>query len=269
VFVQNSRCGSRFNIYNSKSSEYKHIMLKNILCFNLQGGSNKLSFEYFSNKKGIGIIYIDRLIYREIGSVSACDILCGICGENLVIKRGNDILLHNIDSDEEKIIASNHHITSLVTADGKYLSWLQPCKNRPCVVVYDIESSTEHFFSAAGNITRLYISGDSVVFQNSCNDKCSIWAYNIKKGTLEKCFENENWIDLYKGSSKAALWTVKKECGEKYVFDVWVYNLQGKTPVKVLSDYNGVIIPAAANKFIFWVDENIGKCNAFVMFLEI
>lgn len=269
VYVQNSRCGSRFNIYNTKNGEYKYIVLKNIVCFNLHGEGNRLSFEYCGNIRGIGIIYIEGLLFKELGNITACDILCGMCHENLVIKRGSDILLHNIDNDNECIIVSNHHISSIVIADGKYVAWHQTFKSRPCVVVHDIEGNMEYFFSAIGKITKMYISGDNIVCQDNVNNKCSILIYNIKSGVLQKCYEDENWIELYKGSSKTVLWTVRKESCGKYLYDVWIYNLQNKAPLKVLSDYSGVIIPAASNRFIFWVDENAGKCNAFVMHLDI
>ncbi|HBM79816.1 MAG TPA: hypothetical protein DD426_03105 [Clostridiaceae bacterium] len=46
---------------------------------------------------------------------------------------------------------------------------------------------------------------------------------------------------------------MRKQFGEEYLFDLWIYNLKDDEASKILSDYRNLVIPAVSDKVLLLI----------------
>lgn len=253
AFVQNLSSGSKILIFNLESGKMKSIVLKNALLFNIHADNKCLMFEFSGNKRGIGIISADTMELTEVDCISSNIILGGIWNGNIVYRRGNEIVLFDMEKGQERVIASCHHIWGAPVISHGICAWQQVYRDKCCVICYDIEKGKNIVLSSSGYINKLFIIDEYIVYQNCCNNKCSIYTYNTSTGDMKNIFSSFNWVELYRGGDGLLVWTVRKECQLEYSFDIWIYNINNERIIKAITDCKSVVIPAASKETVAWV----------------
>ena len=269
IFIQNLCNGSKITIYNIRTGKIRSITMKGLLCFNSHNANNNAVFEFCSNKRGIGILPIDTLKFKEIEDIGMNDILGGIWGNHILIRRGYDIILHDINTNEELEVASSHHIFGTPVVGEGNCSWLQLYSDKYFIVLYDIETGTNLIYNPAGYINKMYLYKEYLVYQSCDKSKCCVCIYNIYNGSFKKCFESSNWIELYMGRDDVLVWTVRKKVEGKYIFDIWIYDIQDDKIKKVVADYENAVIPTVSERMILWVDANMNGDDLYLMSIDI
>lgn len=265
VFIQNSSSSSKITVYNINTGKTKSVCLKGMLCFNIHSYNNYIVFEFSGEKRGIGIFDINTWEIKKIDYALTDIILGGMWKNHIVLRRGYEIILYDIAKNSEKTIASCRHIFGVPAIGYEYCVWLQRYKDRCCIVLYNIADDKNIIFASSGYINKLYIIEGNIVYQNCTDNICGIYVYNISECRLTKCFESPNWIEPYMGRDNTMVWTVRKECQGKYLFDIYIYNIYNNKISKILSDYNNTVIPAVSNELLLWVDANIKGDSLYMM----
>jgi len=238
--------------------------MKNVLCFNAHAYNNYIIFEFSRDRRGIGILCTETLEVKEIDSMGSNILLGGMWENYIILRRGYDIILFDVDKNKEKLIASCHHIAGLPAIGHGYCSWIQLYKEKSCIALYDIEKNSSFIFTPRNCVSKVYLINHYMVYQSCSKNKCNIFAYNICTGELKKCFESSDWVELYVGRDNTLVWTVRRGKGE-YIFDIYVYNIYNSKTVKVLSDYRNAVIPTVSNGLLLWVDGNIEGDSVYIM----
>lgn len=268
VFIQNSSNSSKITVYNIKTCKARSINMKNIWCFNAHSYGNYVIFEFSGERRGIGILSVETLSVKEI-DYSGIDMVLGGMWENYVVLRRNyDIVLRDIESNKETIIASCRHIIGVPTIGYGHCAWLKLYKDKCCIVLYDIAKGSSLIMTSSGYINKIYLIGGHVVYQNCSDNKCSIYVYNIQTGVLKKCFESRNWIELYIGRNDTLVWTLRKEYQGRYLFDIFVYNIYNNKMAKMVSDYSNTVIPTVSNELLVFIDGNMKGDSAYLMRID-
>lgn len=269
VFIQNSNNGSKIIVYNIKTGEMKSVAMKNTFCFNAHSDNKSIAFEISGSRRSIGIINTKTLELSEINNIANGVVLGGIWDNNLILRRGQNIELYDISLGEITTIASCHHILGSPVTGYNGCAWLQIYKGRCCIAFYDIKKKSNLIIPSSGYINKMYIIENYLVYQNCSNNKCCIYMFNTLSGQLNKIFESYEWVELYKGKNGVLVWTVRKEYQRIYLFDVFIYNTNNDTMVKVLSDCKNAVIPTVSNDVILWVDANMEGDSLCLMPVEL
>lgn len=269
VFVQSSFSGSKITLYDIETGKVKNLAMKGKMCFNVHSYDNYVVFEYSGDKRGIGILCVDNMEVKDIECSSPDIVLGGMWEDYIVLRRGSDIVLYDINKKTEKIIASCYHIFGTPAIGYGSCVWLQLYRGKCCIVLYDIVQDRRLIFTPPGHVNKTCLIKGYMIYQNCENNKCSIYAYDIEKGNLKKCFESRNWIELYIGRDNTLVWTVRKECQGRYLFDMHVYNIYNGKMEKILSDYDNTVIPTVSNELLLWVDGSMKKDSVYLMPIDV
>ncbi|KPU46037.1 hypothetical protein OXPF_05180 [Oxobacter pfennigii] len=268
VFIQNSLNNSKITVYNVITHKTRILNMKNLICFNVHSYDNKIVFEYSGNKRGIGIMDTNTMELDEIELSSSNVILGGIWENNIVLKRGYEIILFDINENKEKSIGNYHHIFGTPVIGYGYCGWLQIFRDKCLIVIYDIKKNNRLVITSRGYINKIIMADGYIVYQSCVNNKHYIYSYNILNGQLIKIYESNKWIELYKGKDNTLVWTVKKDGHETYMFDIHIYDINNMKTIKTLQDYSSLIIPTASKRHLLWIDGKKDRDSVFCMSID-
>lgn len=269
VLVQNLSSGSKIIIYDIGAREMKPVLMKGISCFNVNGDGENIVFEFSGLKRGIGIINMKSLELKVMDNLGRDIILGGVWEDYIVFRRRNDIVLFDLKHGDESVISSCHHITGSPVVGYGSCAWLQQYRGKSCIAFCNIENMSNLYISSPGYINKMYLLEKKLVYQSCINNKCCIYTYDIKSSFISSIFESYNWIELYRGRDGSVVWTDRKLCGSEYIFDIWVYNVNGSSPVKILSDCSNAVIPAASGRLVLWLDAKAEGDSVSLMNIDI
>ncbi|HBM73947.1 MAG TPA: hypothetical protein DD429_00115 [Clostridiaceae bacterium] len=254
ILVQNLSKGSKIIIYDMAQKELKPVFLKDVSCFNVSCDNRNIVFEFSGLKRGVGILNVNSLKLDYLDDLGNDIMLGGIWKNYIAFRRRSDVVLFDIKHKRERVISSCRHIIGSPVLGYGNCAWLQQYKDKSCVGFYDIENRNSLFLSSSGYINRIYLLEKKLVYQNCSDNKCSIYTYDIKTGFITKVFESYDWIELYKGRDGSVVWTTRRLCGNEYIFDIWIYNVNGGLPDKIISERCNAVIPAASGNLVLWLD---------------
>lgn len=254
IFIQNSSSGSKISISNIDTGKTKSISMKGVFCFNAHTDNFNAVFEFSGNKRGIGVLYIDSLYIKEVQDISDDAFLGGIWHNIIVFRQGSDIVFSDIDKAGERKVVPCRHLIGRPVVGGGNCAWLELYKDKCIISLCGIENDYSLTFMPIGYVNRMYVLGEYIAYQSCEGPKCSVYAYNTSTGVLNKCFESANWIDLYSGKGDTLVWTVRKAQEDRYIFDIWIYNISNNMGSMVLTNNENTVIPAVSEDMAVWVE---------------
>lgn len=256
AFIQRSKYGSRISFYNPDNGSIRFISMKGLFCFNAHGDCNKLAFEFSGIRKGIGILDFDKLSVEEIDNVKPGTALNGIWNDALVLKYGNNIILHDIKGNDERLILSSQNMTGIPVSGGGICAYLQVCRGEYCINICSLVNKDKLIFVPHGTVANMYVQDGYLIYQCLREKKHAVFAYEIPTGCLTEVSDSEDWIELYPGIGDTIAWTVRKRIEGRYVFDLWAYNINKRVYYKVVYNCKNIIIPAPSENFVVWVESS-------------
>lgn len=269
IFIQNSYNGSKIVVYNILTRKIETLARKNILCFNVHADGDHVVYEFSGARRGIGIMNTSTLDIKEYPGAGGNILLGGIWRHHVIIRHDNEVLLLDIERDTKKHIATCRHICGVPVVGCGNCAWVQAYKEKCCIVLYNIEKEGSLIIPSCTFDDKLYLVEDHIVYENCCNNKCYIYMHNIHTGRLKIIFESSNWVDIYISKDNMLVWTEKKECGGRYVFDTWIYRIPTNSLTKLLSDNEKPVIPTISGNTVLWMESGSEGDSVYLMSVNI